>query len=118
MPKIHSNTINRVLVWLNVVMALVYFSWWLIPAHVGNPVLYGLLLFGEIYHLIMALMFWQTVRESDKISLQQSVRKNQNISDLSDLSDLPISSDFSDSLTFPTRSLHFSIYCNMIGLHL
>ena len=97
MPKIHSNTINRVLVWLNVVMALVYFSWWLIPAHVGNPVLYGLLLFGEIYHLIMALMFWQTVRESDKISLQQSVRKNQNISDLSDLSDLPISSDFSDS---------------------
>jgi cellulose synthase (UDP-forming) len=38
-----------------------YISWWFNPGHIGNPVLYGLLLFGELYHVSMALMFWHTV---------------------------------------------------------
>lgn len=31
------------------------------PGHIGNPMLYFLLFFGEIYHIFMALIFWFTI---------------------------------------------------------
>jgi cellulose synthase (UDP-forming) len=58
---IRSGKVNKVLLIANAIMALVYFSWWFVPSHVGNPVLYGLLIFGELYHVIMALGFWFTI---------------------------------------------------------
>lgn len=52
-------------------MAL-YLAWWFIPGHVGNPWLYSLLLFGEFYHVIMALTFWHTIwpRRKQKAIIQ------------------------------------------------
>jgi cellulose synthase (UDP-forming) len=46
---------------LNIIMTIFYLSWWFNPSHVGNPILYGLLLFGEFYHILMAATFWHTV---------------------------------------------------------
>jgi cellulose synthase (UDP-forming) len=46
---------------LNVIMALIYFSWWFQFSHIGNPVLYALLFIGEVYHIIMAFAFWMTI---------------------------------------------------------
>ncbi len=52
----------RALLFLNVVVTMAYILWWLDLRHAGNPFLYGLLLIGEIYHVLMALAFWFTVR--------------------------------------------------------
>jgi cellulose synthase (UDP-forming) len=46
---------------LNILMTLFYLTWWFDPTHIGNPILYGLLLFGEFYHVFMAAAFWHTV---------------------------------------------------------
>jgi cellulose synthase (UDP-forming) len=50
----------RLLIPLNVVLALWYFEWLLRPARVGNPVLFGLLAAAEIFNLVQAVGFWWT----------------------------------------------------------
>ncbi len=67
-PIIHTGTTHRSLLLLNMVIAIIYFSWWFFPAHVGNRYLYGLLFFGELYHVIMAFTFWHTIWPHKKSS--------------------------------------------------
>lgn len=67
-PVIHTGTTHRSLLLMNIVIAVIYFSWWLFPQHIGNPYLYGLLFFGEVYHIIMAFTFWQTIWPHKKFS--------------------------------------------------
>jgi cellulose synthase (UDP-forming) len=50
----------RLLIPLNVVLALWYFEWLLRPARIGNPVLFGLLATAEIFNLVQAAGFWWT----------------------------------------------------------
>lgn len=59
--RIRSVKVSGNLLWLNVVVTIIYFAWWLNPFHVGNPILYSLLFFGEIYHITMSLLFWLTI---------------------------------------------------------
>ncbi|MBA3724436.1 MAG: glycosyltransferase [Candidatus Levybacteria bacterium] len=65
-PKIHTGRVTKTLLTINIIVALVYFSWWFDPSHVGNPWLFGLLFFGEIYHIAMALLFWYTLWPNGK----------------------------------------------------
>jgi cellulose synthase (UDP-forming) len=63
-PVLSFATPSRWLLAANATMALIYISWWFDFANAGNPILYCLLLFGEIYHVTMALLFchslWRT----------------------------------------------------------
>jgi len=59
--EIQTGYVSKQLLTLNIFVAIFYFSWWLTPSHVGNPILYYSLLFGEIYHVLMAFGFWYTV---------------------------------------------------------
>jgi cellulose synthase (UDP-forming) len=59
--RIFSRTLSQTLLVINVFIALLYLSWWFRLDHAGHPVLYGLLFFGEIYHVLMALTFWFTL---------------------------------------------------------
>ncbi len=59
--KIPRGTITKASIVAAVVMSLIYISWWFYPSHIGHPVLYSLLFFGELYHVLMAFMFWHTV---------------------------------------------------------
>lgn len=63
---IRSGRVSAGILILNVFIMLVYFSWWFNPAHIDNPWLYGLLFIGEIYHVIMASLFWLTVWPSKR----------------------------------------------------
>lgn len=54
-------SVSKELLILNIVIAIIYFSWWLNFSHIGNIWLYSLLFLGEIYHVLMALTFWFTV---------------------------------------------------------
>jgi cellulose synthase (UDP-forming) len=60
-PSIPSGRVNRTLIVFNVFMACFYFSWWMNFSHIGNPWFYGLLVFGEVYHMVMAFCFWFTM---------------------------------------------------------
>jgi cellulose synthase/poly-beta-1,6-N-acetylglucosamine synthase-like glycosyltransferase len=51
----------RALVLLSLLAGAWYFGWLLQPDRVGNPALYGLLLFAELFNLVQALGFWWTV---------------------------------------------------------
>lgn len=61
-PIIQFHSVSNSLLLLNTLVALAYLGWWLIPSNRGNSVLYVLLFFGELYHVIMALSFWYTIR--------------------------------------------------------
>jgi cellulose synthase (UDP-forming) len=50
----------RLLIPLNIALALWYFEWLLRPGRVGNPVLYGLLIAAELFNLVQAVGFWWT----------------------------------------------------------
>ncbi len=63
--RIPTGRVNRTLIIFNVVMAIIYFSWWMDLSHVGHPVFYWLLVIGEVYHIIMAFCFWFTVWPAD-----------------------------------------------------
>ncbi|HEX8924027.1 MAG TPA: glycosyltransferase [Patescibacteria group bacterium] len=56
-----SKNISRVLLVSNILVALFYFSWWFLPGQADNKILFGLLFFGEFYHVFMALSFWRTI---------------------------------------------------------
>lgn len=60
-PIIHTGSVSKTLLIINIFFAIIYFSWWLMPGHIGNPYLYYALFFGEIYHVAMALLFWNTL---------------------------------------------------------
>jgi cellulose synthase (UDP-forming) len=51
----------RVLVLVNVLAAVWYFSWLLSPARIGDPLLYGVLLLAELFNLAQAAGFWWTI---------------------------------------------------------
>ncbi len=59
--SIHSQGLVKSLLWFNLALTLYYFSWWLVPGHIDNPILYFLLFVGEIYHVLMTLFFWHTL---------------------------------------------------------
>ncbi len=50
----------RLLIPLNIALAVWYFEWLLRPGRVGNPVLYGLLIAAELFNLVQAVGFWWT----------------------------------------------------------
>ncbi|MDQ3239347.1 MAG: glycosyltransferase [bacterium] len=81
---IQTGYVSRILLVFNVIMAFIYFSWWLNLDHVGNVVFYSLLLFGEFYHMIMALMFWFTLWpiEDSKSKLDMSLKNYQPTVDI------------------------------------
>ena len=58
---IHTESVPKLLLLANCTMAFVYYLWWLNFSHVGNPWIYGLLFFGETYHVIMSYLFWFTI---------------------------------------------------------
>jgi cellulose synthase (UDP-forming) len=53
--------VPKTILLVNILVTIIYFSWWFNFNHMGNTVLYGFLFFGEIYHVLMALTFWHTV---------------------------------------------------------
>lgn len=65
-PEIASGTFPTLFLWFNAVLALVYFSWWFALDKVSNPWLYGALFIGEVYHVLMVLFFWFTIRHLGK----------------------------------------------------
>jgi cellulose synthase (UDP-forming) len=50
----------RLLIPLNIALAVWYFEWLLRPGRVGNPVLFDLLVAAEIFNLVQAVGFWWT----------------------------------------------------------
>lgn len=65
MKEIKRGYVSNYLIVINFLMAILYLGWWFYFPHMGNKVLYFLLLFGEIYHVIMAMGFWRTIRKRD-----------------------------------------------------
>ncbi len=61
MERITRGYVPNLLLFINVLMAIVYISWWFYLPHMGNVFLYALLFFGEIYHIIMSFGFWYTI---------------------------------------------------------
>ena len=61
MSKINYKPVPKKIIIINILIALMYASWWFNFDHQGNPLLYQMLFAGEIYHLIMAFSFWFTV---------------------------------------------------------
>ena len=51
----------KILLPLDVIFSVWYFTWLLSPGRIGNPVLYGLLLAAEIFNLVQAAGFWWTI---------------------------------------------------------
>lgn len=57
-------SLGRVRPWLivvNLLMAQIYLLWWLNLDLADNYFLFGLLVFGEIYHVLMAVTFWHNI---------------------------------------------------------
>src|SRR5579883_1123657 len=76
-PIIRTGKVSKVLLVANITMALVYFGWWFVPGNVGNPLLYFLLFFGEVYHVTMAIGFWFTIWPGkEKPALETLKQKN------------------------------------------
>ncbi len=53
--------VPKTLLFVNMSVSLIYLSWWFQLENIGSLVLYGLLLFGELYHVFGAILFWLTV---------------------------------------------------------
>lgn len=74
-PIIHYGTVNKTVLSLNIVFTLFYFSWWFTPNIIGNPVLFYLLFFGEIYHVLMAVLFsitlWPRKKKTPALATQE-----------------------------------------------
>ena len=50
----------RLVLLLTLPLALFYFGWLLQPERIGNPILFGLLAFAELFNVFQALGFWWT----------------------------------------------------------
>lgn len=60
-PKLEYQSLPRYLPRVNAIMAIAYLSWWVLPGNAGFLPLYLLLFSGELYHVFMAVTFWQTI---------------------------------------------------------
>ncbi|MBI2590262.1 MAG: glycosyltransferase [Candidatus Blackburnbacteria bacterium] len=60
-PVILSAKVPKTLLVINFLVGVFYILWWFSFQQVGSWVLYLLLLAGEIYHLIVAFLFWFTL---------------------------------------------------------
>jgi len=69
---IPSKKISSLLIYTNVIVACIYFSWWFLPRSGGNPYLYTALLVGEVYHVLMATIFWFTIFPSKNNSFNST----------------------------------------------
>lgn len=79
-PIVQSGQASRAVLILYLAITLLYFSWWFWPGNMENRYLYGLLFFGEIYHIVMAVGFIYTVwpRNNSPISNHHSpITKHQ-----------------------------------------
>ena len=56
----------KILLPLDAVFSVWYFTWLLSPGRIGNPVLYGLLLAAELFNLVQAAGFWWTISRARK----------------------------------------------------
>src|SRR3989344_2265292 len=78
-PIIASAKVPKTLLVINFLAGIFYISWWFGFQNVDSWVLYFLLFAGEIYHLIVAFLFWFTLwpqevsHEEPDISCQPSV---------------------------------------------
>lgn len=59
-------SISKIFMSLTGFFVLIYFSWWLNLNNAGNPILYGLLVLGEIYHVWQAFGYIYTVWDQRK----------------------------------------------------
>lgn len=59
--RIRTNTVNKTILLANIILTGVYMSWWIHTDHIGNPYMYWALFAGEVYHVIMAFLFWHTI---------------------------------------------------------
>lgn len=59
--KIIYGKVSKLILSVYLFITILYFSWWLWPGNIENGFLYGLLFFGEIYHVSMAVGFIYTV---------------------------------------------------------
>lgn len=73
-PIINSGSVSRGLLVFNAVLAVFYFSWWFSFDKSSNPILYGALFIGEIYHVLMVLFFWFTIRNLGKVTPEKKLR--------------------------------------------
>ncbi len=46
------------LILLNLILSIIYLSWWFQKGNMSNIWLYGLLMIGEAYHVLTAWLFW------------------------------------------------------------
>lgn len=65
-PLIKTGRVSAAVLLGSILLSGIYISWWFSKDNIGNPYLYGLLFFGEIYHVIMALFFWITIWPREK----------------------------------------------------
>ncbi len=79
LPQIDHRKVTKVLLVINIAITLIYFSWWFTPSNIGNPVLYGLLFLGEIYHVLMTLFLWHTLWPPQKIDGAETKQDKQFI---------------------------------------
>jgi len=63
-PSIRTNRpqLLTLLIVMNVILGVWYFTWLLSPVHAGTPWVYGLLVTVELFNLVQAAGFWWTVR--------------------------------------------------------
>ncbi len=70
-PVIHNRySVSRLLILFYGFVVLVYTMWWLNITNAGNPVLYVLLLLGEIYHVWQALGYVYTIWNQQDVPKQ------------------------------------------------
>lgn len=69
-PIILSTKVPKTLLVINFLVGFFYISWWFSFQQVGNWVLYLLLLIGEVYHLIVAFLFWFTLWPKEVAHIQ------------------------------------------------
>ncbi len=68
--------ITRRFLIINMILAILYIVWWLIPGHVGNLWLYNFLLIGEVYHLLVASLFWHTIWPGERKDLNFFLKRD------------------------------------------
>jgi cellulose synthase (UDP-forming) len=80
--KINTGKMPKGFLILNILVSLFYLTWWLNFSNMGNPVLYGLLLFGEIYHVFSAITFWYTIwphKKREKLNIDSNFSPSVDI---------------------------------------
>jgi len=70
-PYLNTKHVPRILIFLNLVALTFYFSWWVLFAPPNNPILFGLLLIGELYHILMTFLFLITIRNMKRSTSPQ-----------------------------------------------